>query len=183
MARKKDVSKPQILDAAQALLEARGFNGFSTRDLADEVGIASASLHHHFATKGDLAASVIARCRERINARLANIAAEVDGFGLRVRQFTDAMHSESMLLAMLASDFPTLPVVAQCEVRQLFTNVLGWLGRFAMQAKTDRELPKEASVEHIAADVLAQLLGRALIARTGSSSDAPLPSTTWAWQR
>ncbi len=183
MARSKDITKPSILDAAQALLESRGFNGFSTRELADELGISSASLHHHFATKGDLAAAVIARGREQINAQLAVIAAEVEGFGLRVQHFHEAMQSSAMLLAMCAADFPTLPNVAQNEVRQVFANVLGWLGRFATQARSDGELDQDASVEAVAAEVLSLLLGKAMLSRTETAMELSVAKSAWAWQR
>ncbi len=182
MAKKKDVTKPQILDAAQIMLESRGFNGFSTRELADEVGLSSASLHHHFATKGDLAAGVVARLRERINGRLAEIAAEIEGFGLRVRHCDEALQNDAMLLAMTAADFPTLPLVAQTEARQLFANVIGWLTRFATQAKADGELAEEETADGVAARVLSAILGRAMLARVQAPNTLAVPQMTWAWQ-
>ena len=183
MARRKDVSKPQILDAAQSLLSSLGVNGFSTRQLADELGISSASLHHHFPTKGDLTAGVVARCREQTNGRLAEIAAEIEGFESRVRHFIEAMAPDALLLTMIAADFPTLPAVAQGEARQLFTNVLGWLTRFAAQAEADGELRGDDVPEHVAAGVLSRVMGRALLSRITSPGSASMPAMTWAWQR
>lgn len=182
MARRKDVTKTTVLDDAEKLLTDVGFNGFSTRDLADELGISSASLHHHFATKGDLAAAVVGRCRERVNERLAVIAAEVEGFATRVQHFSEAMHSEAALLAMSAADIPTLPVVAQNEVRQLFTNVLGWLGRFAMQARADGELETESVPESVASQILGEVLGAAMLQRVALPGSLPVPPVTWGWQ-
>lgn len=46
--------REQILTSAQRLVQQRGFNGFSYADIADEVGIRKASLHHYFPTKTDL---------------------------------------------------------------------------------------------------------------------------------
>ena len=40
--------------------------GFSFRDLAAEIGIKSASVHHHFPTKAGMAAAVARRCGERL---------------------------------------------------------------------------------------------------------------------
>lgn len=171
------------MDATQALLSALGFNGFSTRELADELGISSASLHHHFTTKGDLAAAVIARYRERMNERLAMIASEVEGFALRTRSFSDAMANDATLLAMISADFPTLPLIAQGEARQLFSNVLGWLTRFAVQAKADGELSADDVAEGMAASVLSGVIGRAMLARIDSPTNVSMPAMTWAWQR
>ena len=45
----------RILDVAEGLVQARGFNGFSYADVASqEVGITKAALHYHFPGKADL---------------------------------------------------------------------------------------------------------------------------------
>ena len=183
MARPKEISRQTILDSAQVLLKACGFNGFSTRELADEVGISSASLHHHFPTKADLAAGVAARLRERLNQHLSTIAAELEGLDLRVGQIGTVLGGDTELLSMLAADFPTLPAKAQDEVRQLFANLRGWLTRFAVQAKADGDLNPEAVPEEISADIFSRLLGRALLSRTDKTMALPVPTSVWAWQR
>ena len=50
-----------ILDAAQQLAQTRGYNAFSYRDLAERVGIRTASIHYHLPTKGDLGVALVAR--------------------------------------------------------------------------------------------------------------------------
>jgi AcrR family transcriptional regulator len=59
-----------ILDSARVLMMDRGYNGFSFRDIAAEVGIKSASIHYHFATKADLAEATARAYREAFNAAL-----------------------------------------------------------------------------------------------------------------
>ena len=183
MAKRKDVTKEQIIEATASLVSAKGCNGFSTRQLADEVGISSASLHHHFTTKGDLIAAVAAACRDRVNERLAVIAAEVEGFALRVQHCREAVQPAAMLLAMSAADFPTLPVVAQNEVRQLFSNVLGWLGRFATQGRADGDLSEESVTESVANQILSEVLGAAMLQRVTLPGALTVPPMTWGWQR
>ena len=51
----------RMLDIAERLAQTRGFNGFSYSDIAAELGIAKASLHHHFATKADLGRALMQR--------------------------------------------------------------------------------------------------------------------------
>ncbi|MDP2026901.1 TetR/AcrR family transcriptional regulator [Sulfuriferula sp.] len=41
------------------MVQRRGFNDFSYADIANEVGIRKASLHHHFPTKTDLGLALI----------------------------------------------------------------------------------------------------------------------------
>lgn len=54
-----------IVDAAERRIRDAGYNGFSFRDIATEIGIKSASVHYHFPTKEALAASVAHRYTER----------------------------------------------------------------------------------------------------------------------
>jgi TetR/AcrR family transcriptional repressor of nem operon len=48
----------RLMDLAQAHIRHRGYGGFSFRELAAEIGIKSASVHHHFPTKATMAAAV-----------------------------------------------------------------------------------------------------------------------------
>ena len=56
MSEKKD----QIVQSATRMIRHGGYNSFSFREIADEVGIKSSSVHHYFRRKEDLAA-VVAR--------------------------------------------------------------------------------------------------------------------------
>src|ERR1700681_824164 len=53
------------MDLAEARLREAGYRGFSFRDLAAEIGIKSASVHHHFPTKAGMAAAVARRYGDR----------------------------------------------------------------------------------------------------------------------
>ncbi len=53
--------KEAILNAAENKARLGGYNNFSFRELANEVGIKSASVHYHFPTKADLGAELVKR--------------------------------------------------------------------------------------------------------------------------
>src|SRR5271154_5221953 len=55
----------RILDAAEALVQTRGFNGFSYANVAAELGITKASLHYHFASKAELGEALVVRYSAR----------------------------------------------------------------------------------------------------------------------
>lgn len=57
--------RDRILDAAESRARAAGYDGFSFRDLASDIGIKSASIHYHFPTKADLAEALVRRYTER----------------------------------------------------------------------------------------------------------------------
>lgn len=51
----------RLMDLAEARIRDAGYHGFSFRELAAEIGIKSASVHHHFPTKAGMAAAVTRR--------------------------------------------------------------------------------------------------------------------------
>jgi TetR/AcrR family transcriptional repressor of nem operon len=55
----------RLMDLAEARICDAGYRGFSFRDLAAEIGIKSASVHHHFPTKAAMAAAVARRYGDR----------------------------------------------------------------------------------------------------------------------
>ncbi|MGH1556865.1 TetR/AcrR family transcriptional regulator [Caulobacter segnis] len=54
-------TRETIPTAAQATVQAKGYNALSFRELAKAVGIKSASIHYYFPTKGDLGAELARR--------------------------------------------------------------------------------------------------------------------------
>jgi TetR/AcrR family transcriptional repressor of nem operon len=57
-------TKKEILDAAEELLQVRGFGGFSYHHIADQLGVRNAAVHYHFPTKSDLGVALVQRYRE-----------------------------------------------------------------------------------------------------------------------
>jgi len=63
-------TRTKILDLAEKLIRQHGYHAVSFRDLADELGIKSASIHYHFRHKEDLGEAVIARYAEAFHEGL-----------------------------------------------------------------------------------------------------------------
>jgi AcrR family transcriptional regulator len=55
----------RLMGLAEAHIRDAGYRGFSFRDLAAELGIKSASVHHHFPTKATMAAAAARRYGDR----------------------------------------------------------------------------------------------------------------------
>lgn len=68
-----EVRKEEILDAAEKLFAAKGFDNTSTGDILDAVGIARGTLYYHFKSKEDILDGVI----QRITGRLMQDAGEI----------------------------------------------------------------------------------------------------------
>ena len=62
----------RLMDLAEGHIRHAGYRGFSFRELAAELGIKSASVHHHFPTKATLAAAVVRRYGDRFLATVAS---------------------------------------------------------------------------------------------------------------
>ncbi|MEM9059834.1 MAG: TetR/AcrR family transcriptional regulator [Pseudomonadota bacterium] len=54
-------TKTSLMDAAEKRMRTGGYHAFSFRDLADDLGIKSASVHYHFRQKEDLGVAVVER--------------------------------------------------------------------------------------------------------------------------
>ena len=67
-----------ILDIAQRLIQMRGYNGFSFKDIATSLGIRTASIHYHFPSKADLGVSLTSRYRERFMATRGGRCRQLD---------------------------------------------------------------------------------------------------------
>lgn len=68
-----EVRKEEILDAAERLFAAKGFDNTSTGDILDAVGIARGTLYYHFKSKEEILDGVI----QRITARLMGDAGAI----------------------------------------------------------------------------------------------------------
>lgn len=73
MRKEAEARKNEILDAADELFGQKGFDGTSTNDILEKVGIARGTLYHHFKSKEDIMDALI----ERYNVRLLGAAQEI----------------------------------------------------------------------------------------------------------
>jgi TetR/AcrR family transcriptional repressor of nem operon len=169
--RDKD-TRTSLLDVAQGLAQTRGFNGFSFHDLARAVGIRTASVHHHFSTKEDLARELMARYRDEFGQKLRSIAESSASSRVRLQAFhavfrdTLKRGNRLCLCGMLASEYTTLPASVQQEVRRFYDDTERWLARTLTEGRRKGELEFTASAGMAAKAFLATLEGAMIAART-----------------
>ena len=65
--------REEILDAAEKLFAAKGFDNTSTGDILDAVGIARGTLYYHFKSKEDILDGVIQRITDRLMQNASQI--------------------------------------------------------------------------------------------------------------
>ena len=78
-------SKQAILDAAQKLLAQHGYAGLSMRDLANECGLAKATIYHYFRDKEEIFLSVLERDMEYVHDRVVAAAQQAPDPILKLR--------------------------------------------------------------------------------------------------
>jgi TetR/AcrR family transcriptional regulator, transcriptional repressor for nem operon len=131
-------TRTQILDTAENFIRRGGYNDCSFREIAAEVGIKSASVHHHFPTKQDLAAAVARRYTENFLASLdekssnkATPKKEIVRYcGLFRKAF--AAGGRACLCGILSSEAALLPELVQLEVIAFTEANVDWLKKIFM---------------------------------------------------
>lgn len=160
----------RILDVAERLVQTRGFNAFSYADVAAELGVRKASLHHHFATKSDLGLALVARYRGDFLAALAAIESatgrSVERLASYVELYGSVLRRKRMCLCgMMAADVATLPKPLRESVAEFFTTNEAWLVRVLDDGRRRGELRFAGSAGSLAAFFVGTLEGAMLVAR------------------
>ncbi len=171
MGKKIGITPDTILDVAQGLLQTRGYNGFSYRDIAGAVGIRTASLHYHFPGKADLGVALAARYRLRFNEALEDINARTDDARRRLECYADlfrktlGVDSRLCLCGMLGAEIATLPDPVMAEVNGFFRDNEAWLTAIIAAGQNDGTLRSDTPAVDQARLVLAALEGAMIVAR------------------
>ncbi len=72
------VRRNEILDAAEQLFVTKGFDGTSTNDILERVGIARGTLYYHFTSKEEILDAMIGRMTETLLKKAGQIARQKD---------------------------------------------------------------------------------------------------------
>jgi TetR/AcrR family transcriptional repressor of nem operon len=165
----------RIVDVAEALIQRQGFNGFSYEDIAQSVGIRKPSVHHHFATKVELASVVTQRYVDRFLRDLEDIEHSVAAPADRLVAYAELFHAtyqknrQLCLCGMLAAESETLPESVREPLRVFFDLNLQWLAKAITWVRPDRS----ADAPGLALLLLSALEGSMLVARQHINTDAP----------
>jgi len=164
-------SATQILDIAERRMRQTGYNAVSYRDIADEMGIKSASLHYHFPKKEDLGVALTQRYSDNIAAALQGITSRETHPKDRIKAFVDIYSVELKqrglvcLCAVLGAETEGLPDCVSSEIKTFFHKIIDWL------TQQYESLGKEAPAEH-AKTILSLLSGAMII--SASSDDTSI---------
>lgn len=160
----------RLLDVAEQYTQKHGFNAFSYKDIQNEVGVKTSSIHYYFPTKHDLAIRMTERYVERSRKMLKGIAKE-NKCGLKRLDALGKIYigilnnNQFCLCGMLASDMTTLPDIISSKLDDFFSFTQEWVAESIELAKDQGTFSKSVHAENAAAQFVAVLEGGMLIAR------------------
>lgn len=176
--------RDQILDYAQALVQTRGYNAMSFRDLANEIGIKTSSIHYYFPSKEDLALALVNRYRESFKDALSTIDSETKDPNLKLKRYVDLFVAtvragKICLCGMFASDQLTLPASTQSQVKKFFIENEEWLAKLLNEGREQGKFTFEGSALNKAETIFSMLEGTMIAARLFKDEKRLLSAAKW----
>ncbi|MGP1667248.1 MAG: TetR/AcrR family transcriptional regulator, partial [Rhodanobacter sp.] len=169
----------RVMDVAQALIQQRGYGGFSFDDVAQVVGIRKPSVHHHFRTKADLVATLVRRYTERFESALAaidiargNPLARLKAY-VRLFATTYAQDGQLCVCGMLGAEADALPVDVADAVAEFFQLNLAWLTATFRDAQHNGQVASAQRATALAELMLSTLEGAMVVGRGMRSGGGP----------
>lgn len=163
-------TQERILSRAKEIAQVHGIAGVSFRDIAAHIGIKSASVHHHFPSKGDLTVALVRMQRAETESALARIEDEAD-FRERMRSFVNLFRTHLVtgnrfcLCGMMGAEVAGLPESARRELADFFDACGDWLEKQIAAEGARLRWSPDASPARVARLFVASLEGAMLIAR------------------
>jgi TetR/AcrR family transcriptional repressor of nem operon len=126
-------TRETIMVTARKMVQTRGYNGLSFRELAKEVGIKSASIHYHFPTKGDLGAALAKRYTEDGVKYLTDLREKSDDLKVWIKGYTDVFRmalvddNRMCLCGIMSAEYDDLPQEVRAQVDGFTEANVRWL--------------------------------------------------------
>ncbi len=154
----------RLLDAAENGIRLSGYHAVSFRDLADELGIKSSSVHYYYRQKEDLGVALVDRYSKRFFADVEKRAETAGTDEERLRAFCQTYRNaltgsdRICLCGMLGAETCGLPKALADRVEAFFNANIAWISD-ALNA----DMPADKRAAR-AAQILATLQGAMMVA-------------------
>jgi TetR/AcrR family transcriptional repressor of nem operon len=117
-------TKQKILMTARKMVQSRGYQALSFREIGKAVGVKSASIHYHFPTKGDLGSALAREYTEELVGYLEKQLASSEDQKKFFRSYTDVFRNTLLnqnrmcLCGIMAAERDELPAEVRSEVEK-----------------------------------------------------------------
>jgi TetR/AcrR family transcriptional repressor of nem operon len=169
----------RVMDVAEALIQQRGYGGFSFDDVAQAVGIRKPSVHHHFRTKAELVATLTQRYTERFESALAAIDVARRDPLARLKAYvqlfatTYAQDGRLCVCGMLGAEADALPADVADAVAEFFQLNLTWLTAAFRDAQRSGQVITAQRAANLAELMLSALEGAMVVGRGSRCGAGP----------
>ena len=169
----------RVVDAAEGLVQQRGYNGFSYDDVAALVGIKKPSIHHHFPTKAELVAVVAQRYTHRFRNALLCIEGQHALAPERLAAYaglfeqTFARDRRLCVCGMLGAEAESLPDLVNHEVQAFFRFNLDWLSEVLAEGQQRGSVRTTVPAPQLAEAYFCALEGAMVVGRGLASPRGP----------
>ena len=164
-------TREQILDCALRLIQIRGYNGFSFRDIANKVGVKSSSIHYHYPDKTGLAVAVATQYRSDFadltdqliknhKSTPAILAAYAGVFKTTLEQ-----ENKLCLCGMLACEINSAAPELHSAIRAFFNDQHEVLTTIISKGQSEGEIHTNLNATDLAKTYLSTLEGAMMLAR------------------
>ncbi|WP_045097551.1 TetR/AcrR family transcriptional regulator [Legionella fallonii] len=176
-------TQENILNAAESLIQKRGYNAFSYKDISAIVGIKTSSIHYHYPSKEDLAVAVIDWQLHKIVTPLDEIKGQKElSAKEKLIALIDAItaltyndEKKMCLGGMLASDALSLPESVQSKARYFFNILYYWIEEVLAAGRLLGEVNLLYPIDDFAHYLILQIEGSLLMSRLyGDAADINL---------
>ncbi|SHH71331.1 TetR/AcrR family transcriptional regulator [Flavobacterium defluvii] len=170
-----------IVDKADQYIRNKGYNAFSFKDISNDIGIKTASIHYHFPTKSDLGVATIkehiARC-EALKERVANESPLV-----KLEAFIDVQaqikrENKVCIVGSLATDLNTLDESIKAELQKFAQIVINWITEILTEGKELKLFDFEMQPRTKAIMIITNMVAIVQLSRLTSDDDFDLVRET-----
>lgn len=161
--------KQALLQAAEKRVRTGGYDNFSFRDLANDVGIKSASVHYHFPTKAELGVELVRSYTQRFFDNLGEPNVHIENGISPISAYIDmfrhalVVEQQMCLCGLLGAETDGLPDEVKRETTAFFEKNIDWLKHaFELTAAPHRGNYKEKAIQLLCALEGAILVSKSL---------------------
>lgn len=164
-------TRDQILGCAQDLIQRQGYNGFSFRDVAGDIGIKSSSIHYYYPSKTDLAVAVATQYQTAFSEITNQIIAREDTAPATLKAFAEVFvttlkqDNKLCLCGMLASEINSVEPELQSAISMFFNEQQDVLAAIFSKGQSKGELRADIEAADFAQTYLSALEGAMMLAR------------------
>lgn len=146
--------KEQIISTALELLKKQGYENFSYLDIANELGITKASVHHHFPKKPDLGVALCHAIQDwherefgKILSMQCNAKEKLDIYINGMLRFA-CDKNKICPLSSLQADVASLPKEMRLALKSLDEHELAFIGHILQQGLNEGSFSFKGSAQH-----------------------------------